>query len=142
LHLLKNIISFRFPPFRILGTPKPKIFPHFFKFCARRFFFLKGIGKFSGFGRKLLQSLRAESGAEGKPFSKVFSEKNSSLIIKTAPDGKLRLRKRQCPLFLRLKAGVFVLESPVHLNEVQSSALVEQPIFCIFAYGETSKFSE
>jgi hypothetical protein len=55
----------------------------FFKFCARRFFFLKE-WKFSGFGRKLLQSLRAESGAERKPFLKIFLEKSSSLSVKAA----------------------------------------------------------
>jgi hypothetical protein len=144
LHILKTKLFFSaFRRSEFSELQNLKISHIFFKFCARRFFFQKE-WQFSGFGRKLLQSLRAEAGRRlnRKLSSKVFLEKSSSLIIKAAPDGKLRLRKRQRPLFVRFPAGVFVLESPVRLNKVQSSALAEQPIFCIFAKGETSKFSE
>jgi len=71
LHLLKNIISFRFPPFRILGTPKPKIFPHFFKFCARRFFFLKE-WKFSGFVTQTSSKFAGGKRGGGKTLFKSF----------------------------------------------------------------------
>ena len=64
-----------FPPFRILGTPKQKIFFSFLKKIGRAQNLKKCRENFSVLGRKLLQSLRAESGAKAKNRNQDFLQK-------------------------------------------------------------------
>jgi len=79
------------PPFRILGTPKPKNFPFLFKRKKSGAQKSKKCGEnFSVLGRKLLQSLRAEAGRRlnRKLFLKILFKKSSSFSIKVAQNSE------------------------------------------------------
>jgi hypothetical protein len=65
----------RFPPFRILGTPKPENFPHFLDF-ARQFFLLKGMENFQVLGANFFKVCgRKRGGAKPENFLQKFSWK-------------------------------------------------------------------
>jgi len=70
----------RFPPFRILGTPKQKIFFSFLKKIGRAQNLKKCRENFSVLGRKLLQSLRAEAGRRLKIGIGIFVKKSSNFV--------------------------------------------------------------
>jgi len=100
--------------------------------------------KFFSFGTQTSSKFAGGSGAEPKPktFFKSFLGKKFELDRKSSSRRKIAILKAPAPTLFAVESWRFCFGESSSFERSSKLNEIQQPIFCIFAYGETSKFSE